>query len=274
MDDFAEPTCKPLLKMKAEEIERKILEVSKFKWVEELKRLLFIVGELNQAFSFDPSCRVLEIGCGNGNVSRGMASMGYQVLGVDIDKDSIREAQQNNPLPNLEFRAEAAEDLREHGSFDAIVCTEVLEHLDDPSVVLDYVRENLKEGGLFISTVPNGYGPREFLMTKPQQFLQKNGMGGGLLKIKRALGYGYGTMQSSNPDLEHVQFFTKRRILKLHLDSGFRLRRFGHGDFVTCVFPFSIFTRRSKGLQRLDNALSNGLPSFLTSGFYMSFTRS
>ena len=85
--------------------------------------------------------------------------MGYQVLGVDIDEESIREAQLNNPLPNLKFRAEAAEDLQERGAFDAIVCTEVLEHLDDPSVVLDYVRENLSEGGLFISTVPNGYGP-------------------------------------------------------------------------------------------------------------------
>ena len=257
--------------MRAEEIEEKILMVSRFRWVEELKRVLFIVNELNRALSFDPSQRILEIGCGNGNVTRGIASMGYQVLGVDIDKESIREAQQNNSLPNLEFRAEAAEDLKEYGSFDAIVCTEVLEHLDDPSVVLDYVRENLREGGLFISTVPNGYGPREFLMTKPQQFLQKNGMGRGLQKIKRALGYGHGTMQSSNPDLEHVQFFTKREILKLHRNSGFRLLRFGHGDFVSCVFPFSIFTRRSKALQKLDNALSNRLPSFLTSGYYMSY---
>ena len=259
--------------MRTGEIEEKILEVSKFKWVEELKRLLFIVEELNQNLSLDSSRRILEIGCGNGNVARGIASMGYQVLGVDIDEESIREAQLNNPLPNLKFRAEAAEDLQERGAFDAIVCTEVLEHLDDPSVVLDYVRENLSEGGLFISTVPNGYGPREFLMTMPQQFLQKRGMGVGLQKVKRALGYGYGTMQSSNPDLEHVQFFTKKRILELHRDAGFRLLRFGHGDFVSCVFPFSFFTRRSKGLQKLDNALSNALPSSLTSGFYMSFTR-
>ena len=121
--------------MRAEEIEKKILMVSRFRWVEELKRVLFIVNELNRALSFDPSQRILEIGCGNGNVARGIASMGYQVLGVDIDKESIREAQQNNSLPNLEFRAEAAEDLKEYGSFDAIVCTEVLEHLDDPSVV-------------------------------------------------------------------------------------------------------------------------------------------
>ncbi|CAI8297770.1 MAG: Ubiquinone biosynthesis O-methyltransferase [Flavobacteriia bacterium] len=257
--------------MTKEEIKSKILAVSKFERVEELKRLLFIVEEINRDLRYDTSRRILEVGCGNGNVSRGIASMGYQVLGVDIDKESIELARSNNPLPNLNFRAEAAEDLKEHGSFDAIVCTEVLEHLDDPTVVLNYVKENLRPGGLFISTVPNGFGPRELLMTKPQQFLQKNGMGDGLLTIKRALGYGHGTVQSSNPDLEHVQFFSKARIVGLHREAGFRLLKFGHGEFISSVFPYSIFSKRSESLQKLDNKVSDLLPSFLSSGFYMSF---
>lgn len=257
--------------MTREEIKSKILAVSKFERVEELKRLLFIVEEINRDLRYDTSRRILEVGCGNGNVSRGIASMGYQVLGVDIDKESIELARSNNPLPNLNFRAEAAEDLKEHGSFDAIVCTEVLEHLDDPTVVLNYVKENLRPGGLFISTVPNGFGPRELLMTKPQQFLQKNGMGDGLLTIKRALGYGHGTVQSSNPDLEHVQFFSKARIVGLHREAGFRLLKFGHGEFISSVFPYSIFSKRSESLQKLDNKVSDLLPSFLSSGFYMSF---
>lgn len=257
--------------MTREEIKSKILAVSRFERVEELKRLLFIVEEVNRDLRYDTSRRILEVGCGNGNVSRGIASMGYQVLGVDIDKESIELARSNNPLPNLDFRAEAAEDLKEHGSFDAIVCTEVLEHLDDPTVVLNYVKENLRPGGLFISTVPNGFGPRELLMTKPQQFLQKNGMGDGLLTIKRALGYGHGTVQSSNPDLEHVQFFSKARIVGLHREAGFRLLKFGHGEFISSVFPYSIFSKRSESLQKLDNKVSDLLPSFLSSGFYMSF---
>ena len=258
--------------MTKKEIQAKILGVSQFERVEELKRLMFIVEEINRALDFNTSQRILEVGCGNGNVSRGIASMGYQVLGVDIDKESIELARSNNPLPNLDFRAEAAENLKEHGSFDAIVCTEVLEHLDDPTVVVNYVKDNLRSGGLFVSTVPNGFGPRELFMTKPQQFLQKNGMGGGLLKIKRALGYGHGTVQSSNPDLEHVQFFSKSRIVGLHRDAGFRLMKFGHGEFISSVFPFSLLSKRSEGVQKMDNKVSDLLPSFLSSGFYMSFS--
>lgn len=254
-------------------IKKKLKEVTGFETAEELKRLQFIVDEINGHLNFDTSKKVLEIGCGNGNVAMGIASMGYHTLGVDIDESSIETAKRNNTFKNLEFRAEPAENLTEAERFDAIVCTEVLEHLDDPSVVLTYALSNLKEDGIFISTVPNGRGPREVLMTKPMQYMEKNNLGGGLLKVKRAFGFGHGTVQSSNPNLEHVQFFSKKRIVALHEKNGFKLKRFQKSDSFSDIFPYSILARRSMMLQELDCSTADVLPPAFSSGFYMSYTR-
>jgi 2-polyprenyl-3-methyl-5-hydroxy-6-metoxy-1,4-benzoquinol methylase len=261
------------MKPSKSEIMEKLQKATGFDSVEELKRLEFIIDEINDSLNFDSSKKVLEIGCGNGNVCMGIASMGYQTLGVDIDEESIRRAQANNNMPNLEFKAEPAENLSEGDKFDAIVCTEVLEHLVDPTVVLEYALKYLKKDGVFISTVPNGYGPREVLMTKPQQFLEQKELGERLVKFKRVFGYGHGTVQSSNPNLEHIQFFSKKRIIQLHEDSGFRLKRFNHADSFGNIFPYSILTRRVKKLQELDCAVADLLPSAFTSGFYMSYLR-
>lgn len=260
------------MKIAKQEVKERISKVVNFRSIEELKRLEFIVGEVNNYLNFDSSKKVLEIGCGNGNVCRGIASIGYQVLGVDIDKESIDCAKALNTMSNLEFRAEPAENLSEGDKFDAIVCTEVLEHLIDPSVVLEYAIKYLKKGGVFISTVPNGYGPREVLMTKPQQFIEKKELGDRLLKVKHSFGFGHGTAQSSNPNLEHIQFFSKSKIIQIHEDRGFKLKKFRHADSLANIFPYSILTRRLKILQELDCSMADLLPSAFTSGFYMSFT--
>lgn len=253
------------------EIKRRIINATGFERAEELKRLEFIIDELNAHLDFDSSKRVMEIGCGNGNVCMGIASIGYQTLGVDIDADSIKRAKANNTYSNLEFRAEPAENLTEGNKFDAIVCSEVLEHLVDPSVVLDYACAYLKKGGVFISTVPNGFGPREVLMTKPMQYLEKKELGEKLVKFKQLFGFGHGTVQSSNPDLSHIQFFSKKEIVGLHEVRGFKLKKFSNGDSLANIFPLSIFTRRSRKLQEIDCAVADVLPPTFTSGFYMSY---
>ena len=258
--------------MDTKQIEKKLTEAAVFDRVEELKRLRFIIDEINDHLNFDKSRKVLEIGCGNGNVSMGIASMGYQTLGVDIDEESIEIASSKNKFPNLQFRAEPAENLSEGDKFDAIVCTEVLEHLVEPAVVLDYALKYLKKDGIFISTVPNGFGPREVLMTKPMQYLEKKDMGERLLKFKRLFGFGHGTVQSSNPDLHHIQFFSKKNIVELHRKKGFRLKKFKKADSFANVFPYSVLARRSRKLQEIDCAAADILPVAFTSGFYMSFT--
>jgi 2-polyprenyl-3-methyl-5-hydroxy-6-metoxy-1,4-benzoquinol methylase len=254
-----------------EETLQKLQKASGFEVIEDLKRLSFIVSELHAHFEEDRNKSILEVGCGNGRISKGIASQGYQVKGVDIDEDSIELAESTNRFTNLKFEAVPAEKLPYNESFDAIVCSEVLEHLTEPELVLDFAKERLKKNGILITTVPNGKGPREVLMTRPMQYLQKNNFGQALQKVKRSMGYGHGTAQSSNPDLEHIQFFSKKDIVELHERFGFQLKSFKKSDSIRNVFPYSLLTRRIKPLEKLDCQIANVLPTPLVSGFYMSY---
>ena len=55
--------------------------------IEDLKRLDFIVNSIKALNN--PEAKILDIGCGNGNISLALGSIGYHVTGVDID-DRIR----------------------------------------------------------------------------------------------------------------------------------------------------------------------------------------
>jgi 2-polyprenyl-3-methyl-5-hydroxy-6-metoxy-1,4-benzoquinol methylase len=245
---------------------------SGFEAVEHLKRLSFIVNELDQHFKLNKDKKVLEIGCGNGRVCKAIASQGYKVKGVDIDNSSIELAKSTNDFPNLEFEAIPAEKLDTRESFDAIVCTEVLEHLAEPEVVLEFAKNRLNPNGVLITTVPNGKGPREVLMTQPMQYLEKKNLGKALQKVKNSMGYGYGTPQSSNPNLEHIQFFSKKEIILMHKKHGFKLKTFKKSDSIRNVFPYSLLTKKIRPLEKLDCKIADFLPTPLVSGFYMSYT--
>ena len=68
--------------------------VTTYKDAEDLKRLDFIVDAVNSLNN--PQAKVLDIGCGNGNISMALGSLGYNVTGVDIDTVSIEKANAKN----------------------------------------------------------------------------------------------------------------------------------------------------------------------------------
>jgi 2-polyprenyl-3-methyl-5-hydroxy-6-metoxy-1,4-benzoquinol methylase len=53
------------------------------------------------------------------------------------------------------------EDPPEIGSFDCVVCTEVIEHLEDPQAAVDNILKLLKSDGLFMFSVPDNRLPPE-----------------------------------------------------------------------------------------------------------------
>lgn len=94
---------------------------------------------------------VLDVGAGVGILPhtnyRGMAA---RVCGIDPD-ERVREN------PNLdESKVAFAEDIPyPDNSFDLAFCSNVLEHLERPDVVLSEVRRVLKPGGIFVAKTPN-----------------------------------------------------------------------------------------------------------------------
>jgi len=140
-----------------------------------------------------PGGKILGIGCGNGNISYQLAKNGFAVTGMDIGKDAIAEAKRTYQMSNLEFIAVRAEDIAtfRDTKFDALICSEVIEHLTAPEKLTLLFSKYLKPGGVVAVTVPNDFGPREVLITKP--FQRMNRGQGVMYKIvlgfKRFLGY-------------------------------------------------------------------------------------
>ena len=99
--------------------------------------------------------RVLDVGCGGGILSEAMAKQGAAVTGLDAEVDSIKAAQQhaNQNALNIEYVHSAIETFNAP-AFDVVVCMEMLEHVNEPQVVINHCVRLLKPGGyLFLSTI-------------------------------------------------------------------------------------------------------------------------
>lgn len=104
--------------------------------------------------------RVLDVGCGTGvNVTIPLAEMGYDVVGVDTDGPSIERGRRiAEGLAPVCLRQGRLADAVPEAGFHAVVCSEVLEHLEHPEELLGEIVSRTAPSGLVVVTVPNGYG--------------------------------------------------------------------------------------------------------------------
>jgi 2-polyprenyl-3-methyl-5-hydroxy-6-metoxy-1,4-benzoquinol methylase len=249
--------------------------VYEYNRIADRKRVDFIADVLRQ--SLPPNGRILDVGCGNGVISRHLGRLGFNVLGIDVSEKTIEMARAINPMPNVKFQTKSAEELVASGErYDAVICSEVLEHLNDPGALLKVLYATLAPNGKLIVTVPNGKGPREMFVTKPVLKMRRknNFLWRSIVRIKKALGYSGTTVQSAADNLDHIQFFSKNDLLQLSKRNGFRITRFGKANFVEDVFPFSVFTRRIVALQKLDCKIADMLPDNFTGGFFTVWEKS
>lgn len=240
----------------------------KFKRAADIKRLQFILDTLKS--KLPDGATVLDVGCGNGIITRSIGDAGYQVYGIDVSERAIARAREENENPNVRFDCVSAEALVLEGKkYDAIICSEVLEHLKRPEDLLETLYKALADSGLLIITVPNGMGPREVLVTKPVIWLQKkdNFLWKGLSRFKKVMGYKGTTIQSDASDLTHIHFFTKKSLGRLAKNKNFKIVRFGKTNFIDDVFPFSLLSKKMLFLQKMDCAIADMLPTRFTGGF-------
>ena len=89
--------------------------------------------------------KVLDIGSNLGDISAMIAERAAIVVGVDHNPRAIEAAQARHHRHNLQFiHASAGGYLQAAGSFDVIVLSHVLEHLDDPQTILSECRERCR----------------------------------------------------------------------------------------------------------------------------------
>lgn len=102
--------------------------------------------------------KVVDIGCGGGILAESMATAGAAVTGIDMAEGPLAVARlhQHESDTEVEYRQATAEEMAEEeaGTFDAVTCLEMLEHVPDPSQVIKSCAKLVKPGGhVFFSTI-------------------------------------------------------------------------------------------------------------------------
>jgi SAM-dependent methyltransferase len=139
-----------------------------------------------------PGGRLLEIGCGNGNSLKFLQQIGWCVTGLDFDSEAVANAK----TKGLDVHLGQLKDQRfPDATFDAIVMSHVIEHVQRPRELLRACHRVLKKNGTLVVLTPNAEG-----------FLHK---------------YHQDSWRGLEPP-RHLQIFTPRALEKISMDSGFR----------------------------------------------------
>jgi len=105
--------------------------------------------------------RVVDLGAGNGALCAMLEAQGYEVAGVEYDAKGVeiaRAVHRKIPFYNFGVQDNPQELLASEKPFDAVISTEVVEHLFSPHLLPIYAHQILKDDGyLIVSTPYHGY---------------------------------------------------------------------------------------------------------------------
>jgi len=107
-----------------------------------------------------PGGRALEVGCGAGRIAIALARRGFQVDGLDVVPRVVEQAAHLAAAAGVDARFFVADFTKSDPRFpdetyDLVVCSEVLEHVEPWREVVGNIAQVLKPGGLLVLTTPN-----------------------------------------------------------------------------------------------------------------------
>jgi 2-polyprenyl-3-methyl-5-hydroxy-6-metoxy-1,4-benzoquinol methylase len=112
----------------------------------------------------DGNLNILDYGCGVGTISFYLAKFGNKVLGLDISNNAITAAKasaSNLHLKKIKFNKCSTTTLNnmEHDQFDLVTCIEVLEHVENDSLLLTQLYKMIKHQGCLLLSTPSTSAP-------------------------------------------------------------------------------------------------------------------
>jgi 2-polyprenyl-3-methyl-5-hydroxy-6-metoxy-1,4-benzoquinol methylase len=150
--------------------------------------------------------KALDFGCGNGSLSRSLQKAGMEVTGCDVDVQGIEVAAQCTSQVKYVHLA-GYEDPQKLGelNFDAVISTEVIEHLFLPRYLPRFARAVLRPGGYLIISCPyHGY----------------------LKNLAIALLNKWDSHHESLRDGGHIKFWSRKTLAQLIEAEGFQVLEF------------------------------------------------
>ncbi|XP_038214203.1 ubiquinone biosynthesis O-methyltransferase, mitochondrial-like [Zerene cesonia] len=107
--------------------------------------------------------KILDVGCGGGIVSEALAKLGAQVTGVDASSTLIEMAKKHSASnADLQYNQPTYQctSIEEHAQtfvnyYDAVVASEIVDHVANVDLFLDSCVQTLKPGGKIFITTPN-----------------------------------------------------------------------------------------------------------------------
>jgi len=100
--------------------------------------------------------KVLEVGCGTGNLIKFLSNSKFDLTGSDFSDIYLNKARKK--IPHVKFfkanllHKESWENFK--NSFDSIIASEVVEHIEDDVTALKTIHSLLKPGGILVLDVP------------------------------------------------------------------------------------------------------------------------
>jgi len=225
------------------------------------------------------------VGCGTGIMtSLPLATYGYTVHGIDLDNASIDLAQElahKLKLPNARFICADVSTLDQKEKFDIAICSEVLGHLANPELLLMTIKSLIKEFGILIVTVPNGYGWFEMEqfcwdLLHMDRFYSFGNRLFGFIKAKLGCIFGTSNMApgpmipiipASLSQTPHIQRFTIGRLQRLFSDCGLDIVDIRSSSLFAGKFTHLLFGH-FKWFVSWNKWMADLIPASLASGWY------
>lgn len=124
---------------------------------------------------FGSGAKVLDVGCGGGLLANYLALQGHHVTGIDLSANSLHIAEQKDSTKSVRYLCANAYHLPfSDESFDVVCATDILEHVENPLLLIKEASRVLKKGGRFFFHTFNRNWLSYLVIIKGVEWLVKN----------------------------------------------------------------------------------------------------